>query len=43
MIFLRGSVTPGSVMTGWLIMSARPTIDTELYKFILNTSKRAVF
>jgi len=24
-------------------MSARPKIDTELYKFILNTSKRSVF
>jgi len=43
MIFLRGSVTPGSVMTSRLIMSARPKIDTELCKFILNTSKRAVF
>jgi len=32
---------PGSrrPMFGPLIVSARPKIDTELYKFILNTSK----
>ena len=31
------------LMSGQLIVSARPKIDTWPYKFILNTSKIAVF
>jgi len=31
------------LMSGPLIVSARPKIDTEIYNFILNTSKIAVF
>jgi len=31
------------VVSGPLIISARPKIDTELYKFIINISKRALF
>jgi len=45
MIFPGGSVTPGShrpIMSGSLIVSARSKIDTEVYDFILNTSKIAV-
>jgi len=31
------------LMSGQLIVSARPKIDTQPYKFILNSSKIAVF
>jgi len=48
MIFPGGSVTPGTeevvgLMSGQLIVSARPKIGTQLDKSILNTSKIPAF